>query len=152
MERMGLDKPLIEGQAHGVGRESDLGGEAVYRPEVAIVKDRDADAAALEAIRQCVAVLISGCNLKVEIPGLAFAAGLSACSTWGSQSNAAKALGVSRQHLVKSTKRWQRLLNLPSNPYTSSKAKSVKLRNAQLTGHWRKRKFKESENSPCVSK
>jgi hypothetical protein len=150
LEKHGLDHASIEKVAHSVGREKDLGETAVQHSHRSIESDAPKDAKLLESIRLIVSTLISEVNLKVSICGLCFACGLSACSVWGSQANAAKAIGVSRQHLGKSTKFWQRTLDLPQNPYTSSKSKSAKLKKVQTENHWRRKKFDAPKK--CLAK
>lgn len=142
MEARGLLKPDVSRRSHAVERENDAADRAIEPGNRGIATDAPSNCDTLDAIRLITAILIGAPNMRVSALGLAYAAGLSTCSQWRNQSDAARSIGVSRQVLNKTMRQWQRLLELPPNQYTASAERREKLSEIQKEGHWRNKTFK----------
>lgn len=152
LRKLGLDRPERDVRSYATGFEHDASEDADAAPEPDVFEDDDQptpasvlpsnkpDEAVQDAIRLIVSGLTSSQNIRVDAIALAFASGLSICSVWGSQSEAARHFGIMRQHLNKAVRKWRDMLCLPQNPYTSSEDRRKKLSKAQKTKHWRHKK------------
>jgi len=142
MEARGLLKPDVSRRSHAVDREKDAADRAIEPGNRGIATDSPTNHDTLDAIRIITATLIGSPNMRVSAIGLAYAAGLSTCSQWRNQSDAARAIGVSRQVLNKTMRKWQRDLGLPPNQYTASAERRENLSAIQTEKHWRNKTFK----------
>lgn len=143
--KCGLIKPDLPKRASTVSRNEDASTRAISLV-VEQGQEKPQEAQSLEAIRMIVATLIPASNLKLSVVALAYAAGLSTCAMWRSQSDCVRKEGfTSRSALNKAIQAWMKALNLPPNQYTVGVERKEKLSKAQIKNHWRNRHFKARE-------
>ena len=145
IERKGLGRADVSRKSHIVARDHDAGEDGVTQAlepaEESPIAPSSPATDTLDMTRIIIAELIAAQNLRLSIHALAYAAGMSICSQWRSQSDAAKSIGVQRQSLRKAVRRWEEMLDLPPNIYTTTKERRRKLSEVHTNNHWRNRAF-----------
>ena len=88
--------------------------------------------------------LLAAKYVRISTAGLAFAANLAATNNLGTPAKFARSLRVSRSALSKSTKAWQRQLQLEPSPHQKSAEACEVYSRIGRTNHWRKQKVSAS--------
>lgn len=91
-------------------------------------------------INKIIGVFIDCQNPKLFSAGLAFAADLAALNGLGTQAAYARSIKLSRAAVSKTTKMWQRLLNLRPSSHMKSEEACQSYSRKATTDHWRKHK------------
>ncbi len=90
-------------------------------------------------IGRVIGELLDSRNVRMDVHGLAFAAGLDQAFTLGSEADAARRLKVTRAAVCKNVGKWRNTLGYSVTKFTRSDRNRENCREAQLNDHWRYR-------------